>query len=47
MKSAKCFTLYVRYAKQEFLLRQRNNNVNKQLENSMMIPVAEKKRKNN
>ena len=24
-----------------FLLRQRNNNVNKQLENSMMIPVAE------
>ena len=26
----------------KFLLRQRNNNVNKQLENSMMIPVAEK-----
>ena len=25
-----------------FLLRQRNNNVNKQLEKSMMIPVAEK-----
>ena len=25
-----------------FLLRQRNNNVNKQLENSMMKPVAEK-----
>ena len=24
-----------------FLLRQRNNNVNKQLENSMMIPVVE------
>ena len=27
-----------------FLLHQRNNNVNKQLENSMMIPVAEKKK---
>ena len=25
-----------------FLLRQRNNNVNKQIESSMMIPVAEK-----